>query len=66
MTAAPADDLDQEAWDYILDAIRDKLDGEIGFSQPTRKEVIERVAELSEVLRKLRKNYFVWNLLKGM
>ena len=66
MTVAPADDLDQEAWDYILDAIRDKLDGEIGFSQPTRKEVIERVAELSEVLRKLRKNYFVWNLLKGM
>lgn len=66
MTVAPADDLDQEAWDYILDAIRDKLEGEIGFSQPTRKEVIERVAELSEVLRKLRKNYFVWNLLKGM
>lgn len=66
MTVAPADDYDQQAVDYILRAILDKVDGEVGFSQPTRKEVLDKVIEMAEVIEKLKKNYFVWNLLRGM
>ena len=66
MTVAPADDLDEQAWLYVMEAIQDKLDGEVGFSQPTSKEILDRVEALKEMIGKLRKNYFVWNLLKGM
>lgn len=66
MTVAPADDLDEQAWLYVIEAIQDKLDNEVGFSQPTSKEIIDRVEVIQRMIKKLRKNYFVWNLLKGM
>lgn len=66
MKDVPVSDIEEAAWGYILMAIIDKVDGEVAFSQPTSKEVLDKVLELTDTISKLRRNYFVWNMLKGM
>ena len=63
MTVAPADDpLHEQAWDWVLH----ELDLALENVPPRDPDVLRAVTETVESLKKVRKNYFVQNLLKGM
>jgi hypothetical protein len=63
MTVAPADDpLHEQAWAWILN----ELDLALENVPPRDPDMLKAVTETVESLKKIQKNYFVTNLLKGM
>jgi len=65
MSAAQENDYREMAWDFIIESAQERLD-ELNetFSQPLLTEAQAAIQKRIDLLRNIRKNYFIMNLLE--